>query len=240
MVDSGNSYSDWALFFSNRDTLIRGLRLSPAQYFPVIGNHEYFTQQNGLLPGNGAQMIYNINPWIQTPSRSWGFYALPSPDGSSYFIVLDSDERTPDKPDQLAWFKQELVKAQAYRHVFLMQHVPFFSSAVPATASNSQTYREDLTSPYWLEMQKYSNVKMVFNGHSHWYERIKRVGTNKIINVTLSSAGSMRLTSWNTPRKSFSDKIWSNYGYGMVTVWDSNVYFEAFDYWNNLIDSVLW
>ncbi|HHE37629.1 MAG TPA: hypothetical protein ENL20_03535 [Candidatus Cloacimonetes bacterium] len=100
---------------------------------------------------------------------------------NSYFIILSSEE--PDQENQIigkqkVWLQNELRKAQAYEHIFVLVHQPLYPKIehIGRSLDKFPEERDELA-----ELLKKSKVDMVFAGHIHIYNYTVKDGLHQII-----------------------------------------------------------
>jgi predicted phosphodiesterase len=171
IVESPSSFY-WDDWFAAFDPM-----LARAPFIPVLGNHEknhrsyYATFE--LPPGAGKD---DARWW----ALHWGDVAI---------VGLDTNVRSAiEIRDQQDWAREHLSGDEL--HKFVIFHHPVFTS----DAEYGTTFFYDsIYHPIFVEM----NVDIVFNGHSHHYERIDRDG---IIYMVVGGGGA-------TPRLTRPDHI---------------------------------
>ena len=143
LVNNGRNKGEWETF----NAITAGLRNS-AEFFPVIGNHEYDSElyfKNFHLPGNGR--------WYRVDR------------GGINFIVLDSEVDMSKLSAQYRWLEKELISIQKEeRPIIVIFHHPVFSLGRDLLNNMSMS---DFPLPLF---EKYG-VSAVFSGHEHNYER---------------------------------------------------------------------
>ncbi|MFO7956755.1 MAG: metallophosphoesterase [Candidatus Brocadiia bacterium] len=133
--------------------------------WPVRGNHErdaVLYRELFELPGN--ELFYSFD---------WG---------DVHFVVLDSHGTPEQREEMLRWLEQDLAANDA-RWTFVTYHVPTFNVGGHA----SQWGRDDV-----LPIMERHGVDMVFNGHSHLYERFRPIGPAEgkpIVHVVTGGGG---------------------------------------------------
>jgi hypothetical protein len=114
-------------------------------FYASLGNHDAREQRFYKRFNMGGNLYYTFNP---------------SPD--IRFFMLDSNYPT---PEQIAWFEKELQASSSTWKIVVFHH-PLYSSG--DQHGSNRLLREALE-PLLV---KY-NVSLVFNGHDHFYERVK-------------------------------------------------------------------
>jgi predicted phosphodiesterase len=171
VVESPSSFywDDWFASFSNM--LLR------APFIPVLGNHEknhrsYYSNFE-LPPGAG-----------KNDKRWWALHW-----GDVVVVGIDTNVRSATEiRAQQDWAREHLSGDEP--HKFVIFHHPVFTS----DAEYGTTFFYDsIYHPIFVE----TNVDIVFNGHSHHYERINRDG---VIYMVVGGGGA-------TPRQTRPDHI---------------------------------
>lgn len=116
------------------------------KFYASLGNHDARTQRD-YKPFNMGGKLY---------------YSFKAPKEKVRFFMLDS---TYPVPEQIAWLEQELRASSDDWKIVAFHHPPYSSGG---RHGSDLTLRETLE-PLFI---KY-NVSVVFNGHDHFYERIK-------------------------------------------------------------------
>jgi len=132
---------------------------------------------------------------------------------------------------QLAWFEQDLIKANANRDqipwLFVAGHRSFYSSQSSKACPSCRLAFEYLLYQY--------NVDIYFGGHVHWYERFYpiQMNTSEIVSmnytnittpiyITNGGAGNPGCGEPNVSQPlNFSAKIVYQCGYGQLIVYNS-------------------
>ncbi|WGS64589.1 metallophosphoesterase family protein [Marinitoga aeolica] len=163
LVENGNEIKYWNNFFN----VIKGLNCF---YYPVLGNHEknskiYYEAFD--LPEGGGD--YN-KQWY---SFSYGTY---------HFIVLDSiiplNSKLFNKETQ--WLIEDL-KRNKEKYNIVFYHYPFWNNSPYVWRKQNFELEKN-----WRPIFEKYNVKLVFNGHVHGYERFEK---NEIVYITTGAGG---------------------------------------------------
>jgi 3',5'-cyclic AMP phosphodiesterase CpdA len=161
MVEDGagkDGPKNWQMLSDNA-----GWFFSKRASWPVIGNHE--------VDSDFKEGLANFVRFYNAPGQEYSFTF-----GNAKFIVLGIDpEWRLVSPDQVEFLKKELADRDAYRHVFVFRHVPFYTVGMKEAdqVANKET-----------EIVKLLNdkkVTAVFSGHDHMYYRTRRNGVTHII-----------------------------------------------------------
>ncbi|MFQ5999350.1 MAG: purple acid phosphatase family protein [Candidatus Bathyarchaeia archaeon] len=225
MVDDGTVQSQWDSWFTDVDDQWIGENNLTIPIIPAIGNHEnpndpatkYFVQF--ALPGNERYYSYDWGPDI-------------------HIIVLDSESDASDA-SLLAWLENDLVAHANYTWKFVIFHRPPFVSGGHSPWTPARTY--------WVPLFDKYHVDIVFNSHSHSYQRTYP------LNWTASqsepqdySNGTMYIVSggWGAPLHTPIPKWYmayqnETYHFVLVDVFQNGtLHLQAKDYQGNTFDEV--
>jgi 3',5'-cyclic AMP phosphodiesterase CpdA len=158
LVSSGTDYALWQTeFFAPAREL-----MMTTPVVPVLGNHEY--------AGTGPRWFFYF--FDQPFDEGW--WALTY--GNIRFLGLDTNVAYTAGSPQRTWLMQELTSstyADATWHVVLFHHPAF-----TCTATHSDT---DAVRDYLVPLLEQYGVDLVFQGHSHLYERYENNGIYYIV-----------------------------------------------------------
>ena len=135
------------------------------KFYASLGNHDDPQEQRNykLFNMNGKQ-YYTFKPDTKQSVR---------------FFVLESSYL---RPEQVAWFEQELKDSNSDWKIPYFHHPPYSSGE----RHGSDTQMREVLEPLFL---KY-NVSVVFTGHDHFYERTKP--QKGIVYFVCGSGGQLR------------------------------------------------
>lgn len=158
LVENGNELRYWNNFFN----IIKGLN---AFYYPVLGNHErnsknYYEAFD--LPEGGGDY-----------GKRWYSFSY----GNNHFIILDTTNISTDSDlfyEQTNWMINEFENNKE-KNFFVFYHYPFWNNS-----SVSWRRQFDKLENAWRPIFEKYNVKLVFNGHIHAYERFEKNGITYI------------------------------------------------------------
>ena len=164
LVDDGSNstyYDTWFDFGSNF--------LSKKLVYYTIGNHESTASVAGLsnymglftMPGNKEYFSFTH--------------------GNALFMVINSEK--PGNAGQLSWVQSTLVANSDKTWKFILFHKPFFTG--PAHIGEMDGYFSTL----WKAFDDYG-VDMIFNGHTHNYQRTKPINRNVSTTSPVAEYGS--------------------------------------------------
>lgn len=184
----GSSKKHWRQF----DEYHRELRDKEIPYFPILGNHELYGNNNIALqnyfvrfPHLGERRWYRL---------TWKKVAI---------IMLDSNFSSLTKKqteEQLQWYVSELEKCENDKNIEYVivccHEAPFTNSRVVAPNQKSKMYFAD---PF-IRFQK---TRLFFSGHCHSYERFQ-VG-NKFFIVSGGGGGPRHKVSIDPVKRSYKD-----------------------------------
>ncbi|SHE67916.1 Calcineurin-like phosphoesterase [Marinitoga hydrogenitolerans DSM 16785] len=163
MVENGNEIRYWNNFFN----VIKGLN---AFYYPVLGNHErnskiYYEAFD--LPVGGGE--YN---------KRWYSFSYKN----AHFVVLDSIISISSDlfEKQTKWLIKDLENNKD-KNIIVFYHYPFWNNSAQVWRKQNTKLEEK-----WRPIFEKYNVKLVFNGHVHGYERFEK---NGIVYITTGGGG---------------------------------------------------
>jgi hypothetical protein len=116
------------------------------KFYASLGNHDARNQRNYKLFNMDGKLYYSF----KAPKQDVRFFALES----SYPV-----------PEQIKWVEDELKNAREDWLIPYFHH-PLYSSG---DRHGSDLRLREMLEPLFLK----SNVSVVFNGHDHFYERVK-------------------------------------------------------------------
>jgi 3',5'-cyclic AMP phosphodiesterase CpdA len=127
------------------------------------------------------------------------YYSFKAPNESVRFFVLDS---TYPVPEQIAWLEKELKGSSEHWKIPIFHH-PLYSSG---NRHGSDVKLRETLEPLFVE----HDVSVVFNGHDHFYERVKP--QKGIAYFVAGSGGALRIgnidrTSGITAKGFDSDQV---------------------------------
>jgi hypothetical protein len=147
----------WRAFFDAESPLLRRVPV-----YPTAGNHELYRD-----PAGDHFRQYFVLP---DEGRARRYYSFRF--GPVRFIALDGNKVT---DTQTAWLERTLQAAREEhaRHVFVFLHQPPFSTGGHCGAA--------LTEAAWVDLFERYQVRAVFGGHDHAYQRLERGGVRYFI-----------------------------------------------------------
>jgi len=143
LVEDGLNFGHWAVFNGIVSPLIK-----TAKFYPALGNHENDSQlffENFDLPNNERWYSVKVN--------------------DIHFIVLDSNSDITKGSEQYQWLENDLqnIGGEISFVIAIFHHPPFSTGP---HAEDQKGLRKSIVPLF----EKYG-VDMVFNGHTHAYER---------------------------------------------------------------------
>ncbi|RPH64613.1 MAG: metallophosphoesterase [Acidobacteria bacterium] len=190
------------------ETPYRPLLADGVKFYASLGNHDSRQQVNYKLFNMGGNFYYTLHFQGQ-PVR---------------FFMLDT---TYLSPEQLDWLKKELEKSDEDWKIAVFHH-PLYSSG--------KTHGSDLKLREALEglFVEY-NVSVVFQGHDHFYERIKP--QRGIVYFVAGSGGKLRAGDIRT-NTGLTDKGFdTGHSFLAVEIAEDKMYFNAIANDGRIIDS---
>jgi predicted phosphodiesterase len=133
------------------------------KFYASLGNHDSREQR--------YYKLFNMNGKL--------YYSFKAPDEDVRFFALESSY---PQPDQIKWLEKELDGSNEDWKIVYFHH-PLYSSG---DRHGSDVELRKILEPIFLK----HNVSVVFNGHDHFYERIKP--QNGIAYFVVGSGGKLR------------------------------------------------
>jgi 3',5'-cyclic AMP phosphodiesterase CpdA len=191
--------------------------------FNTLGNHEIYgwyarAKADTLHPEYGKQMFEKrIGPRYQRIDRhGWIFLILDSvvKDGKGgYEGGIDAE--------QIAWLQEQLADIPAETPIVISTHIPFLTTEAQilrgSTAAN-EPGEVVVNSKEVIELFKDHNLKLVLQGHLHYYETLHVYGTDYV------TAGAVSAKWWQGPY------LGTEEGFLLLKVVDDKVSWEYVDY----------
>ncbi|MFA6128672.1 MAG: metallophosphoesterase [Bacteroidales bacterium] len=168
--------------------LMKGFKM-PVHNTP--GNHELFAFYNKNIDtldadyGEGMFRRYLGNPWQSFDYKGW------------HFILLKSIEQTPTRgyygrinPVQVEWLKQDLAKVNDTTPVVVSVHIPFITAYNQWQEGGQQLNGAGsviTNGKEVLDLLRKKNLKLVLQGHQHYYEDLYMDGVHFITGGAVSA-----------------------------------------------------
>ena len=228
LVNSGGSTTDWDGWFANGKNF-----LEKNLVYYNTGNHDV----------NSDASASNFRNFMVLPSNPGNELYYSFTVGNSIFICLNSND--PGNTVQYNWLINTLEnnKDKKWRIVFF--HKPFFTS--PSHVGEMDAYI-----PTWWKAFDDYGVEVIFNGHTHNYQRSKPININISTNSGVSAyghcsnngrcqivAGSAGAPSVSAGTGWFIAKSLDIMHYVNVTVEGDTLNFKTYDFNNAIIDSFM-
>ena len=169
-------------------SLVKGFKMPVHN---TVGNHELFAFYNKSIDtldpdyGDGMFRRYIGNPWHSFDYKGW------------HFIVLKSIEQTPTRgyegkinPAQLQWLKQDLAKLDDKTPVVVSVHIPFITAYNQWQEGGQQVNGAGsviTNGKEVLDLLRKKNLKLVLQGHQHYYEDLYMDGVHFITGGAVSA-----------------------------------------------------
>lgn len=206
------------------DIYLEASELFEMPVYNTMGNHEVF----GWFNGNAADTVHNEYGKAMFENRldrkryysfsegGWRFYVFDSThkkDEHSYYGYIDST--------QISWLKEDLSHIGKNIPIAIITHIPLVTVWTQLNYGAEQgnqpgvvvTNAKDI-----LELFKNHNLKLVLQGHLHFYEDITVNGTRFV------TGGAVSAKWWDGPNDGLEE------GFVMVYVKDGNTRLEYIDY----------
>lgn len=166
IVTAGGDTADWDNWFKYGEQY-----LANNQIYHCVGNHEL----------RGDASAENYKNLFAFPSALLGnelYYSFEY--NQALFICLDSER--PSDTIQYKWLIEKLKTVGNYRWTFVWFHRPFFT--YPSHIGEMNAYFET----WWKAFDDYG-VDVVFNGHTHNYQRSVPINLNVVKDSNVASYG---------------------------------------------------
>lgn len=154
IINNGGVGSDWDDWFDYGNDFI-----SSHIVYHTFGNHEN--------QGTGSFNYDNIYVMPENPSGSEKYYSFTF--GNAVFICLNSED--PSSTTQYNWLIQTFSNNSDKTWKFVWFHKPFY------TSPSHQTDMHSYWNTWWKAFDDYG-VDVIFNGHTHNYQRTKPINRN--------------------------------------------------------------
>lgn len=159
IVEDGWDITQWDTFFEVEADLFDHIH-----FFPAIGNHDVRDSEDNVFQGREVYSILFSLPDESSGTEMYYYFDY----GNSRFVALSTEEDFTTESDQYIWACQVLQEASSQediRHIFVFYHRPAYSSGWTGGDDGKPV------SEYLVPLVKQFDVKIVFNGHEHCYER---------------------------------------------------------------------
>ena len=188
----------------------------------TVGNHELFAFYNKdidtLDPDYGEGMFrrYFGNPWQSFNYKGW------------HFIILKSIEQTPMRgyygkinPEQMNWLKQDLANVNDTTPIVVSLHIPLITvynqwqeggqqvNGIGSVITNGKEV---------MDLLRKKNLKLVLQGHQHYFEDLFMDGVHFITGGAVSAAW------WGGPNGTLEE------GFMLVKVYGEQIKAEYVDF----------
>jgi len=199
--------------------LVKGFKMP---VYNTVGNHELFAFYNKEIDtldtdyGEGMYRRYLGDPWHSFNHKGW------------HFIILKSIEQTPDRnyegkvnAEQLEWLKKELDQANDSTPIVVSVHIPLITvynhwkqggQQVNGAGSVITNGKEV------MDLLRKKNLKLVLQGHQHYYEDLFLDGVHFI------TGGAVSAGWWNGPIDKMEE------GFMVIKVFGDEIVPEYIDY----------
>lgn len=199
----------WNMFDFFEDKIIE----AGIPFFPILGNHEYYTRKESHPPHPEKQLQHYFKRFKFLENRRWYSFIY----GNSSFLMLDTNTDYSPESYQYKWLVNKL-KEETADFIFIACHHP------PYTKSGSQRRVEKLLARLF---ERHSDrglrkVDIVFSGHIHNYERYRY---NEINYIVAGGGGAPQYTIRRSP-DDFYTEAGETFHYCKVTVSETKIFCE--------------
>ena len=228
MVNSGGSTSDWDAWFTNGVNFFE----NNIVYYNT-GNHDINSDAT-------ASKFRNIMVQPPNPGNEL-YYSFTF--GNAVFICLNSNDTS--NINQYNWLLNTLENNKSKKWRFVFFHKPFFTSPSHVGEMNP------CLNTWWKAFDDYG-VEVIFNGHTHNYQRSKPINRNISVNSAVAQYGNCTNSgrcqivagSAGAPRVSagtgwFIEKSMDVLHYVNVKVAGDSLIFNTYNINNQVVDSFI-
>ncbi len=161
LTTRGSSRKQWQQF----DELHKEFREKKIPYFPILGNHEFYGNDERALQNYFGRFPHlSERRWYSFTWKRVGFILLDS--NFSHLTVEENEQQRKWYTDQLDKFERD----GRINHIIVCCHEP------PFTNSRVVRPNEKVKTFFANPFLKYSKTNFFFSGHSHTYERFQVEG----------------------------------------------------------------
>lgn len=220
MVTYGEAHQ-WEIF----DLFEGKIMAAGIAFYPVLGNHEYYTSAGVYPPEPGKQLSHYFSRFAFLEGRRWYSFRY----GNSSFLVLDTNTDYSAGSLQHKWFMERL-RQEPSEFLFIALHHPPYTKNEDKSLRKAERFLAGI-----LEGCREDNLPkadIVFSGHTHNYERYRYKG----INYVVSGGGGAPQYMVRRDADDFYSEKGKTFHYCKVTVLKTEAIFEMF----KLIGSDVW
>jgi 3',5'-cyclic-AMP phosphodiesterase len=201
------------------------IKLINSPVYNTIGNHEIF----GWYEKSNVQKDHTDFGKNMYENRIGKTYFSFEHKGVKFFI-LDSIEEIPEggkyygyvSNEQIDWLKKELQTVNTLTPIVISTHIPFITTFSQIKAGSQKENERGLVvenSKEVLDLFTSHNLKLVLQGHLHYYEDLNIQGKTRFI-----TAGAVSARWWRGPNFGMEE------GFLIVKVIGDEIVTEYFDY----------
>lgn len=231
MVITGGDliYDALGVSFERADSLYNlyneTIKLINAPVYNTIGNHEIFgwNEKSGVQrehPEFGKKMYENRigKTFYSFEHKGVKFFILDSieevPEGGKYFGYINDE--------QIHWLKNELISTDNLTPIIISTHIPFITSFSQIKAGSQKENERGLVvenSKEILDLFSSHNIKLVLQGHLHYFEDLNIQNKTSFI-----TGGAVSARWWRGPNDGMEE------GFLIVKLIGDEIFTEYFDY----------
>jgi 3',5'-cyclic-AMP phosphodiesterase len=190
--------------------------------YNTMGNHELFAFYNKNIDtldtdyGEGMFRRYLGKPWQSFDYKGW------------HFIILKSIEQTPTRgyegkinPAEMEWLRQDLAKTADKTPIVVSLHIPLITVYNQWIEGGQQVNGPGsviTNGKEVLDLLRKKNLKLVLQGHQHYYEDLFMDGVHFI------TGGAVSASWWTGPNGTLQE------GFMMIKVYGDHIKSEYVDY----------
>jgi hypothetical protein len=195
--------------FTNRfDIPYKPLLDAGVKFYASLGNHDSREQRNHPAFNMDGKLYYSF----KAPKQSVRFFAL---------------ETTYPDPEQMQWIANELKSSNEDWKIVYFHH-PLYSSG---ERHGSHVELREQLEPLFVE----HNVSVVFNGHDHFYERVKP--QKGVVYFVVGSGGQLRSGNIDPATKLTARGFDRDLAFLVAEIHENEMVFNAVSRLGQIVDS---
>ncbi|MBS3119099.1 metallophosphoesterase [Candidatus Woesearchaeota archaeon] len=153
------------------DEIISPLKEKNIMFFPVRGNHDAGFKERFIDTGDIPKYYYAYSNGIDSMNNN-----------NDLFLFLDGTGFNIEE-EQMNWLKSELNSpAKNYKNLFVFSHEPLADLCKPGACTGQLKPNDELVTLF-----KNAGVTIFFNGHQHFFEKVKYQGINLVTSGYLAN-----------------------------------------------------
>ncbi|MFH1868564.1 MAG: metallophosphoesterase [Candidatus Omnitrophota bacterium] len=143
-------------------------------FYPVPGNHEYYTSKRGYPDDPEEQIKHYFKRFTFLKERLWYSFKY----GNSLFMILDTNTNYSKESPQHKWFMERLSQ-EKHEFLFIAFHHPPYTKNEKKSLRKSERFLAGILEGY--KSRDLLKADIVFSSHTHNYERYLYGGINYVV-----------------------------------------------------------